>query len=132
MRTPELMLISTSALLIFIKNGLLLQMPGANEDYRNIWDLYKSCSRFADLLCDITQYIEINDIELYPDIMQIVNRFISDLHEIADFVRLSSLEPEPTNFRDFIPTFRRDLENRIRGLYTTLCCKFTCPVCIPK
>ena len=132
MRAPDLMLIATSALLIYIKNGLLRQMPGSVGDYRNIWDLYKSCSRFADLVCEITQYIEINNIELYPDIMEIVNRFINDLFEIADLVRLSSLEPEPDNFKEFIPIFRRELESRIRDLYTTLCCKYTCPICIPQ
>ena len=132
MLAPELMLIATSALLIYIKNGLLQQMPGTPDDYRNVWNLYRSCGRFAELICEITQYIEINDLDLYPDIMQVVNRFIDDLNAIADFVRLSSIEPEPDNFREFIPTFRQDLENRIRDLYTTLCCKYTCPTCIPQ
>ena len=127
----QLMLIATSALLIFIKNGLLHRMPGTPWDYEHVFNFYRSCDRFADLINELTLHIDVNHIELHPDINQVVVRFIGDLNDIAEFVRLSSHEPEPNNFRTFIRVFRQTLEGRIRGLYTTLCDKMRCKTCNP-
>ena len=128
----QLMLIATSALLIYIKNGLLQQMPGSPRDYRNVWDFYRSCNRFANLIHEITQHINVNDIELYPDIHQVINRFIEELNMINEFVRLCSIAPNSENFQNYIPNFKNTLEALIKGLYTTLCDKLRCPTCNPK
>mgnify|MGYP003332718747 CR=1 FL=1 len=127
----QLMLIATSALLVFIKNGLLQQMPYSPAQYENPWDFYRDCCRFADLIEKVTTFIDIKHIELFPDIVQVINLFTSQLLAIRNYVHHSSLEPEVEDFQLFIPNFRTDLSEMIDNLYTTLCDLHACRTCNP-
>ena len=127
----QLMLIATSALLVFIRNGLLQQMPYSPAQYNNPWDFYRDCCRFAKLIEKVATFIDIKNIELYPDIVQVINMFISQLMAIRDYVHHSSLEPEVEDFQLYLPNFRSDISDMLNDLYTTLCDRQACRTCNP-
>ena len=129
MNDRQLMLIAVSAMLIYIKNGLILNLPRSPYEHSNPWDFYRECCRFRDILIRVTDFIDIENVALFPDIVQVIDRFVADLAIIRQFVDTCSLLPETKTFYRDIPNFRNTVKQMIEDLYTTLCDKSHCKTC---
>ena len=129
MNDRQLMLISVSALLIYIKNGLLANLPRSPYEHSNPWDFYRECCRFIDILNRVTTFIDLENVSLFPDLVQVIERFIADVNFIRRFVSECSLLPETRTFYDDIPSFRHTVRRLIEDLFTTLCDKVHCKSC---
>ena len=129
MNDRQLMLISVSALLIYIKNGLLEILPRSPYEYSNPWDFYRDCCNFVTILNRVTDFIDIENVSLFPDIVQVIERFISDIDIIRQFTSECSLLPETKTYYQDIPNFRNTVRRMIEDLFTTLCDKTYCKTC---
>ena len=131
-QTNELTLAALGIFLVTLRNRLLSLAPRSPSNYGHVWDFYRRSNILIDSIDNISIFLDLSDYVMDDDVHQIVNRFVSDLGIIQEFLRNCNellIRDSPNNHLD---SFGQELRNMLEGLYTTLCSVHTCPVCVKK
>lgn len=98
----------------------------------HVWDFYRRNDILISQIEIVLDFLDVSECAMDIDVLDIVNRFISDLSNIQEFLRNCNALLNRDTSNDHLDNFGSDLRDMLNGLYTTLCSVHTCATCAKK